>query len=116
MVRMMLTIHIEANADDTGDHVICLDVHANDAASFEATGACSADDQAALADAKTVGEKQDKCGKSALGLSGIDHDKSHLASRVTLASARLAPSATTLLPTTGSRTARQHAFLAGASL
>merc|ERR1711907_513717 len=40
-----------------------------------ATGACSADDQTALADAKTVGEKQDACGKSALGLSGIDHDK-----------------------------------------
>merc|ERR1712070_1365495 len=33
-----------------------------------ATGACSADDQAALADAKTVGEKQDACGKQALGL------------------------------------------------
>merc|ERR1711967_211291 len=40
-----------------------------------ATGACSADDQANLADAKTVGDKQDKCGKDALGLSGIDHDK-----------------------------------------
>merc|ERR1712025_1313532 len=39
------------------------------------TGACSADDQANLADAKTVGDKQDKCGKDALGLSGIDHDK-----------------------------------------
>jgi hypothetical protein len=38
-------------------------------------GACSADDQSALADAKTVGEKSDKCGKSALGLSGINHDK-----------------------------------------
>merc|ERR1711988_793939 len=34
-----------------------------------ATGACSADDQTALADPKNVGEKQDKCGKSALGLS-----------------------------------------------
>merc|ERR1712014_550490 len=41
----------------------------------EVTGACGADDQAALADAKTVGEKQDACGKKALGLSGIDHDK-----------------------------------------
>merc|ERR1712139_260806 len=40
-----------------------------------ATGACSADDQTALADAQTVGEKQDACGKKALGLSGIDHDK-----------------------------------------
>merc|ERR1712224_900401 len=39
------------------------------------TGACSADDQANLADAKTVGDKQDKCGKDALGLTGIDHDK-----------------------------------------
>merc|ERR1712216_367628 len=42
---------------------------------LSATGACSADDQANLADAKTVGDKQDKCGKDALGLSGIDHDK-----------------------------------------
>merc|ERR1712072_1594132 len=41
----------------------------------KATGACSADDQTALSDAKTVGEKQDACGKKALGLSGIDHDK-----------------------------------------
>merc|ERR1712193_533056 len=40
-----------------------------------AAGACSADDQANLADSQTVGEKQDKCGKSALGLSGINHDK-----------------------------------------
>merc|ERR1712225_142252 len=38
-------------------------------------GACSADDQAALSDAQTVGEKQDACGKKALTLSGIDHDK-----------------------------------------
>merc|ERR1711998_599190 len=38
------------------------------------TGACSADDQANLADASTVGEKQDKCGKAALKLTGIDHD------------------------------------------
>merc|ERR1712100_794461 len=42
---------------------------------LETTGACSADDQAALADPQNVGEKQDKCGKSALSLSGIDHDK-----------------------------------------
>jgi hypothetical protein len=38
-------------------------------------GACSADDQAALADPQNVGEKQDACGKKALGISGIDHDK-----------------------------------------
>merc|ERR1711862_954537 len=43
--------------------------------SLEATGACGADDQAALADAQNVGEKQDACGKKALGLSGINHDK-----------------------------------------
>merc|ERR1712066_1117231 len=42
---------------------------------LESTGACSAADQAALADAQTVGEKQDACGKKALGLTGIDHDK-----------------------------------------
>merc|ERR1712050_533156 len=41
----------------------------------EVTGACSANDQAALADAKNVGEKQDACGKKALGLTGINHDK-----------------------------------------
>merc|ERR1711988_1150321 len=38
-------------------------------------GPCSADDQANLADSKTVGEKQNKCGQSALGLTGINHDK-----------------------------------------
>merc|ERR1712022_94950 len=40
-----------------------------------ATGGCNAADQANLADARNVGDKQDKCGKQALGLSGIDHDK-----------------------------------------
>merc|ERR1719174_2621815 len=39
------------------------------------TGACSADDQAALSDPQNVGDKQDKCGKDALGLTGINHDK-----------------------------------------
>merc|ERR1712139_617176 len=42
---------------------------------IEVTGARSSDDQTALADAKTVGDKQDACGKQALGFSGIDHDK-----------------------------------------
>merc|ERR1711988_1884172 len=40
-----------------------------------ATGACSADDQAALADPQNVGEKQDACGKKALSLTGVNHDK-----------------------------------------
>merc|ERR1712139_617368 len=39
------------------------------------TAGCSADDKAALADPQNVGEKQDACGKKALGLSGINHDK-----------------------------------------
>jgi len=38
-------------------------------------GGCTADDQKQLADSKTVGDKQDKCGKAALGFTGIDHDK-----------------------------------------
>merc|ERR1711907_925926 len=42
---------------------------------LESTGGCSGDDQAALADPQNVGEKQDACGKKALGLSGINHDK-----------------------------------------
>merc|ERR1712178_427727 len=42
---------------------------------LESSGACSADDQAALADPQNVGEKQDACGKKALGLTGINHDK-----------------------------------------
>merc|ERR1712232_1204543 len=41
----------------------------------ESTGACSADDQAALSDPQNVGEKQDACGKKALSLTGINHDK-----------------------------------------
>merc|ERR1712048_1000465 len=40
-----------------------------------AAGSCTSDDQAALADPQNVGEKQDACGKKALSLSGIDHDK-----------------------------------------
>jgi len=40
-----------------------------------AAGSCSSDDQALLADAQNVGDKQDACGKSALGLLGINHDK-----------------------------------------
>merc|ERR1712100_164940 len=47
----------------------------DDEVAESAQGACTADDQGKLADAQTVGEKQDACGKKALGLSGIDHDK-----------------------------------------
>jgi cathepsin L len=32
----LLDIHIEANADDTGDQVLCLDIAANDGAAFDA--------------------------------------------------------------------------------
>merc|ERR1711935_702296 len=38
-------------------------------------GACTADDAAALADTHNTGEKQSKCGRKALGFSGINHDK-----------------------------------------
>merc|ERR1711900_132113 len=47
----------------------------DDEVAASATGGCNAADQANLADAKNVGDKQDACGKSALGLTGIDHDK-----------------------------------------
>merc|ERR1711998_594492 len=43
--------------------------------SVSATGGGNAADQANLADAKNVGDKQDACGKQALSLTGIDHDK-----------------------------------------
>merc|ERR1711957_1011872 len=42
---------------------------------LESTGGCSSADQAALADASVVGDKQDACGKKALSLKGINHDK-----------------------------------------
>merc|ERR1711998_665973 len=42
--------------------------------SVASAGACTADDQSALADAQVVGESQDKCGKKCLSLTGIDHD------------------------------------------
>merc|ERR1711935_605193 len=38
-------------------------------------GSCTADDAAILADAHNTGEKQSKCGRKALGFSGINHDK-----------------------------------------
>ena len=44
------------------------------------TGASGADDQAALSDAQTVGEKQDACGKKAPGLSGVNRESSPSAS------------------------------------
>jgi len=40
-----------------------------------AAGGCNNDEQAALADGNAVGEKQSVCAKSALGFSGINHDK-----------------------------------------
>jgi len=68
--------HIEA-VDQNGESVICLDVNTKKAAELEvaATGSCSSADQAALADASAVGDKQDACGKGALSLTGIKHDK-----------------------------------------
>merc|ERR1712203_850786 len=39
-----------------------------------ATGACSADDQAALSDAATVGVAGSKCGLKAFGIGGFNHD------------------------------------------
>merc|ERR1712065_51693 len=46
---------------------------------FEASkaGACSADEQAAITgmSAKDFGDKSNKCGTQALGLTGINHDK-----------------------------------------
>merc|ERR1711920_462823 len=44
---------------------------------MEATviGACSADDQAALSDAATVGAAGSKCGLKAFGIGGFNHDK-----------------------------------------
>merc|ERR1712139_549219 len=38
-------------------------------------GACSADDQAALSDAGTVGPAGSKCGLKAFGISGFNHGK-----------------------------------------
>merc|ERR1711976_681487 len=38
-------------------------------------GACSADDQAALSDAATVGAAGSKCGLKAFGIGGFNHDK-----------------------------------------
>merc|ERR1740138_1461347 len=43
--------------------------------SYADAGSCSADDQTKLSDAKTVGDKENACGKKALGVTGIDHDE-----------------------------------------
>jgi hypothetical protein len=76
----LLTIHIDANADDTGDQVLCLDVDASLALAAEhpsVTGACSADEQAALADPQVVGDKANTCGTTAFNIitGKFDHDK-----------------------------------------
>jgi len=77
----LLTIHIEANADDTGDQVICLNVDASLAqdgvAHPPANGACTSDEQAALADPEVVGEKANTCGTTSYNIitGKFDHDK-----------------------------------------
>merc|ERR1711862_230419 len=81
----------------------------------EAMGGCNAADQANLADAKNVGDKQDACGKQALGLTGIDHDKFTSCAMSLSPSALPALSATLPLRSTASRTARSRAWQVGAS-
>jgi len=76
----LLSIHIEANADDTGDQVICLAVDASLASLGEhppVNGACTSDEQAALADPQTVGEKANTCGTKSYNIitGKFDHDK-----------------------------------------
>merc|ERR1712166_1711643 len=53
----LLSIKIDANADDTGDQVICLNVDACAELKVESTGACTSSEQSALADPQTVGTK-----------------------------------------------------------
>merc|ERR1712025_264269 len=83
--------------------------------SVASAGACTADDQSALADAQVVGESQDKCGKKCLSLTGITTIALSPAWRATLASAPPALSAITQLRTTASRIARPLACWDGAS-
>jgi hypothetical protein len=69
-------VHIEAT-EQSGESVICLDVHTAKALERELAGACSADEQAALADPSDVGKKANDCGtKSYNVLTGnFNHDK-----------------------------------------
>merc|ERR1712046_18466 len=80
-----------------------------------ATGACSADDQAALADPQNVGEKRDACGKKALGLTGINHDKFTSCVQSDLGISSACSECYYTVPSTASPIARQHACLDGAS-
>merc|ERR1711862_573677 len=83
--------------------------------SVASAGACTADDQSALADAQVVGESQDKCGKKCLSLTGIDHDCFVSCVEGDLGIRPPALSAITQWRTTASRTARPLACWDGAS-
>ena len=68
-------IHIAAT-EQSGEDVICLDVHT--AKQMEATGgACTSDEQTALADPKTVGDQANTCGTSSYNIltGNFNHDK-----------------------------------------
>merc|ERR1712166_806627 len=73
----LLSIKIDANADDTGDQVICLNVDACAELKVESTGACTSSEQSALADPQTVGTKANTCGTKAYNIitGKFDHDK-----------------------------------------
>merc|ERR1712100_638674 len=67
-------VHIAAT-EQNGEDVICLDVHT--AEELTSTGACSADEQAALADPQVTGKKANDCGTSSYNVltGNFNHDK-----------------------------------------
>jgi len=68
-------VHIEAT-EQNGESVICLDVHTAKALGLTG-GACSADEQAALADPQVTGKKANDCGTSSYNVltGNFNHDK-----------------------------------------
>ena len=72
-----MDVHIEAT-EQNGESVICLDVHTAKALGDDvAAGACTSDEQTALADPQTVGEKANTCGTSSYNIltGNFNHDK-----------------------------------------
>jgi len=60
-------VHIEAT-EQNGESVICLDVHTSQSLGDEVAGACTSDEQSALSDPQTVGDKANTCGTSSYNI------------------------------------------------
>merc|ERR1712166_445426 len=63
--------------EQSGESVICMDVHTAKALEVEATGACSSSEASSLSDPENVGNKANTCGTSSYNIltGNFNHDK-----------------------------------------